>query len=114
MDDFSPNASERPEQPVQDLDEIVSRGRRRRRQDRRVLDVPVEVEFVDHSGAGRTRDLSQSGLLFVSDDRVRVRVSFEVDGEHVVREGRLVRAQPMAGGKTAYALQFDDDREPLE
>lgn len=94
---------------LEGLERIGARGRRRRRADRRVLETAVELELEGESVAGRSRDLSRSGMLLLADERLVVRVRFELDGLEIERTGRLVRSQPMAGGQTAYAIQFDDE-----
>lgn len=93
------------------LEALASRGRRRRRSDRRVVELPVELELEAARIDGTARDLSAGGTLLFADERLPVRVRLRIDGRLVERTGRLVRAQTLGAGQQAYAIQFD---EPLE
>jgi hypothetical protein len=93
------------------LESLASRGRRRRRSDRRVVELPVELELEAARVDGTARDLSAGGTLLFADERLPVRVRLRIDGRLVERTGRLVRAQTLGAGQQAYAIQFD---EPLD
>ncbi|MEO0652149.1 MAG: PilZ domain-containing protein [Planctomycetota bacterium] len=101
-------SNRRRDRAAEGLEEIVARGRRNRRSDRRVVEVPAEVKLDPQELEARTQDVSNGGVLLVAEGHLKVRVSFEVDGETVEREARLIRCQQLAAGQIAYALQFYD------
>jgi hypothetical protein len=56
---------------------------------------------------GRAENLSSSGVLFFSEGDLRVTVEVDEQGQKLVREGRLVRAQRMRDGRLGWAVEFD-------
>ncbi len=57
--------------------------------------------------AGRTENVSESGVLFFSPGELRVSVEIEDQGTKQVHTGRLVRAQRMRGDQIGWAVEFD-------
>ena len=74
-----------------------------------MIDTAVELHLDASTLEGRSKDLSDGGVLLFADERLPLRVRLEVDGQEIVRTGRLARAQRMPGGKVAYAIEFDSD-----
>lgn len=79
-----------------------------RRKTRNPLNATVTMRF-DPSGVEGTADnMSSVGLMFFTDDALRVTVEFEEDGKVHTRQGRLVRVQRMNDTNTGVALEFDE------
>lgn len=58
---------------------------------------------------GNAENVSGVGVLFFTDDSLRVTVELEgADGETVTRTGQLVRVQRLSLDSTGFAVEFDD------
>ncbi len=79
----------------------------RRVADRRSSDATLELHLDEQTLAGRTDNVSEVGILFFSDDALRVTVSWDQDGDRRTRAGRLVRAQRVDGRRLGLAVEFD-------
>ncbi len=78
----------------------------RRRSERQAaesrLDLVVETDRI----VGVADNLSEVGVLFYSDQPLRVRVELQDGG---TRRGRLVRIQRTSGSSVGFAVEFDRD-----
>ena len=94
-----------PLRPVDDRASIETSDRRQ--SERKQAHGAVHMVLETKELSGRAQNVSQTGLLFFSDDPLRVRVSIQEHG--VVREltGRLVRAQRMKGDELGWAIEID-------
>lgn len=79
----------------------------RRSADREPSSGPLHVAIDAASLAGAIQNVSESGVLFTSEEPLRVEVRFQEDGDGPARRGRLVRVQVVDGRQTAYAIEFD-------
>jgi hypothetical protein len=79
-----------------------------RRAPRRALEVPIRLRVVGQGVAGITDNVSGVGLMFFTDEPLRVVVELEQDGRSVSYAGRLVRAQKMSATTTGFAIEFDE------
>ena len=86
-----------PEQPATAAED-------RRREDRAPACAPARLEL-----RARIENVSQGGLFAVLEDAIEFDV--QVDGEPGTRRVRLVRAQPIPGGKMGLGLQFVDSSD---
>ncbi|HJO26660.1 MAG: hypothetical protein CMK00_08860 [Planctomycetes bacterium] len=57
--------------------------------------------------AGQAENISETGILFFTNQPLRVTVEVEEDGVLSSRSGRLVRAQRVGGDSTGWAVEFD-------
>lgn len=81
---------------------------RRKNARRRVL-AQVRMTIENPQIQGVSDNLSQVGLLFFSQDAVRVTVEVDDEGETKVMHGKLVRAQRMKETSTGFAVEFDPE-----
>ena len=70
-------------------------------------EVTVAIESVTLRGSGE--NVSHSGVFFIADEVIRVRVSI---GGKIV-DGDLVRVESHGHGRTGIAIRFDEASEPL-
>ena len=76
---------------------------------REALETAVRVELTDTHVAGTTRNVSDNGLLMVTDESLEVSIEY-LDGEQpVARRGRIVRVQGLSGSGLGIAIAFDAD-----
>jgi PilZ domain len=80
----------------------------RRTSQRRATRSPVRVGIETRTLEGIADNISQTGVLFFSDDQVRVTVELDDNGRTLHRTGRLVRAQRIEGERTGWAVEFDE------
>ena len=82
----------------------------RRRSERQAHQAGLTLRLTTDSIRGITDNLSQIGVLFFSQEPLRVEVEVvDGDGETHVRTGRLVRVQRMSEANTGFAVEFDRD-----
>ena len=79
-----------------------------RRVARQAIEAPVRMRIETDFVAGVSDNLSAAGLLFFTDEPLRVVVELEVQGELRKFTGRLVRAQRMNERNTGLAVEFDE------
>ena len=84
-----------------------TQDRRSNDRQRMVAQVRMTVESTEVEGV--TDNISQVGLLFFSQDTVRVRLEVETDGVVKHFNGKLVRAQRMKETSTGFAVEFDPE-----
>ena len=78
-----------------------------RRSPRRPVEAPVRMTLDAGALAGVSDNVSGIGLMFFSEEPLRVTVELQEDGETKTYQGRLVRAQRMNETTTGYAIEFD-------
>ena len=97
----------RPE-PIRPVDDRASTETSDRRQsERKRAHGAVHMVLETKELSGRAQNVSQTGLLFFSDDPLRVRVSIQEHGVERELTGRLVRAQRMKGDELGWAIEID-------
>ncbi len=79
----------------------------RRRAPRRPHRGQVRLLVDGGSLEGPCDNLSQAGVLFFSDDVLRVTIEIEEDGQTRAIEGQLVRVERMSESRAGYAVEFD-------
>lgn len=89
----------------------LPQGAERRRSQRDALTLPVELCFNTEALAGSSADVSETGLLFLTDAPVEVVVRIETEAGPVEHRGRLVRGQQLGVTITALAIAFEPDSE---
>lgn len=83
--------------------DVGERRRGNRRESRGTVKVTVETREL----GGELENASPSGVLFLSEDALRVVIEFTDGGTAEKRSGRLVRAQRMTGDTVGWAVEFD-------
>ena len=78
-----------------------------RRDERRAVEAPVRMRIEAAELEGLSDNISAVGLMFFTEQPLRVVVEVEVDGQPRSFRGRLVRAQKMSAEATGYAIEFD-------
>ena len=81
----------------------------RRRSERIPMRAPLEMTVETAQLVGTTDNLSSIGVLFFSDDPLRVSIRVEVEGEEKLISGRLVRVQRMSDQSTGFAVEFEPE-----
>lgn len=81
----------------------------RRRSERVPLRAPVEMIVETGQLVGTTDNLSTIGVLFFSQEPLRVSIRVDVDGEEQTFAGRLVRVQRMSDQSTGFAVEFESE-----
>jgi len=103
----SPASAPRPVDPARDREAALDD---RRSRERKPSSAPLRVTLQEPAFEGVSDNLSEAGVFFTSEGRLRVRVELEVDGVRREYTGALVRVQRMSADSTGYAIEFD--REP--
>lgn len=80
-----------------------------RRVDRRALEAPVRMHLEITTLEGVSDNISRAGLLFFSDEGVRVRVEVLDPAGARTYTGRLIRLQRMSETSTGLAVEFDPE-----
>ena len=78
-----------------------------RTSERRDVEAPVRLRIDSSSIQGTSDNLSSAGLLFFTDEPLRVTVEIEEQGELKSYRGRLLRVQRMSESSTGLAVEFD-------
>lgn len=90
-------ASERPSSQIAD----------KRRADRQALEAPVRMRIETGSVEGVSDNFSTAGIMFFTEEPIRVSVEVvEPDGPRTFH-GRIVRVQRMNESNTGLAIEFD-------
>jgi len=84
-------------------DGTADRRATRRRDSAARIRLSIEASELD----GRADNISETGILFLTEDSLRVVVEMEENGTRRRRAGRLIRAQVMEPGKIGWAVEFD-------
>ena len=80
-----------------------------RRSDRRALEAPVRLRLETRELVGQSENLSRAGLLFFSDEPLRVSVEVQETSGVRTYTGRLIRVQRMSESSTGLAIEFDPE-----
>ena len=96
-----------PRQPVDPVSQVGTSDRRRA--PRHAVALPVHVAFPGEGLSGTSADVSDVGVLCVTDEPLELVVRIEQDGGTVERRGRLVRAQQLGAVSFALAIEFDEE-----
>ena len=78
---------------------------RRREPERVPLEGEVVVQIEPGQVIGSGQNLSEDGVFFVADGKLRVRV--RIEGREGEFFGELVRVESLAAGQTGIAVRFD-------
>ena len=80
-----------------------------RRSDRKALEAPVSIRLETSTLSGQTDNISRAGLLFFTDEPIRVTLEVvEASGKRTFH-GRLIRLQRMSEASTGLAIEFDPE-----
>lgn len=79
----------------------------RRISQREALRGKIRVSIETTVLEGFADNISQTGVLFFSEEPLQVTVEMDENGTQVTRQGRLVRAQRMQGNSVGWAVEFD-------
>jgi hypothetical protein len=80
-----------------------------RRTDRRALEAGVTMRFETSQLVGQSDNISRAGILFYSDQPVRVTIELSDPSGPRTYHGRLIRLQRMSESNTGLAVEFDPD-----
>jgi hypothetical protein len=79
----------------------------RRRANRDTTEAGILLKIETRTLAGVNDNISSAGLLFFTDETIRVTVEVSTPGGTQTHTGRLVRAQRMGESSTGIAVEFD-------
>ena len=79
----------------------------RRRSKRHPINGKVELTLCTTELDGVAENLSRTGILFYTDQPVRVEVEVEENGVARKRIGTLVRCERIQGDRRGWAVEFD-------
>jgi hypothetical protein len=79
----------------------------RRRAQRDPLEAAILLKLETLTLSGMNDNISSAGLLFFTDEPIRVTVEVSTPGGTETFSGRLVRAQRMGETSTGIAVEFD-------
>jgi hypothetical protein len=80
-----------------------------RRTRRKSLESTVTMRLETDSLVGQGDNISLAGLLFYSDQPLRVAVEVEQGGTSRTYHGRLIRLQRISDSSTGLAVEFDPE-----
>lgn len=80
----------------------------RRRAQRFEVQGKVTLHLHDSELEGVSSNLSRTGVLFFTEEPVRVTVELEEEGVVRRRTGTLVRCERIRGERRGWAVEFDD------
>ena len=80
-----------------------------RRSDRRAHEAPVSIQLETRSLAGQTDNISRAGLLFFTEEPIRITLEVGEPGARRTYHGRLIRLQRMSEASTGLAIEFDPE-----
>ena len=80
-----------------------------RRTDRKELEASITMRLETDELVGQGDNISRAGLLFFSDQPLRVSVEVEQGGELRTFHGRLIRLQRISDASTGLAIEFDPE-----
>ena len=88
-------------------DKRETRVGERRRGRREPLTGRLRLFMEAQSIEGEADNASRSGVLFFTDEDLRVEVEFEEKGQRVRKRGRLVRCERIRGTRCGWAVEFE-------
>jgi hypothetical protein len=77
--------------------------------DRRAIEAPVRMHLETVTLEGLSDNISRAGLLFFSEEGLRVRVEVVEPNGTRSYTGRLIRLQRMSESSTGLAVEFDPE-----
>lgn len=80
-----------------------------RRTNRRDVEAPVKMSIETSSLTGISDNLSRAGLLFFTEEPLRVTVELKDAGGQRTYRGRLIRLHRMSETSTGLAIEFDPE-----
>ena len=80
-----------------------------RRTDRRALEAGVTMHLETSVLVGQADNISRAGILFYSDQPVRVTIELAEPSGTRTYHGHLIRLQRMSEASTGLAVEFDAD-----
>ena len=80
-----------------------------RRTNRKAVEAPVKMTLESGTLAGITDNISRAGLLFFTDEPLRVSVEVQEAGTVRLYRGRLIRLHRMSETNTGLAIEFDPE-----
>lgn len=80
-----------------------------RRTDRKAIEASVTMRLETSELVGQSDNLSRAGILFYSDQPVRVTIELADPSGPRTYHGRLIRLQRMSESNTGLAVEFDPD-----
>ncbi len=89
-------------------DEPTTSTQEQRRSARHVFEAPVSMKFEIDSIEGISDNISQVGVMFFTEQPLRVTVEIEEEGGTRSYSGRLMRLQRLNETSTGLAIEFDD------
>ena len=92
---------------MQDRDSVGTTDQRRT--NRRALEAGVTMRIETSVLAGQSDNISRAGILFYSEQPVRVTVELADANGARTYHGRLIRLQRMSESSTGLAVEFDAD-----
>lgn len=74
----------------------------------------MHVGFPEQPLKGTSADVSDVGVMFVTDQPLQVKVQIEEDGRILERIGRVIRTQQLGAVSTAIAIEFEEPEDGPE
>ena len=93
--------------PHPDSSEDAAGTLERRTDERQLAEAQITVQVDTSAFGGHTKNVSQAGAFFFSEDRLRVTVQIEDGAGRRVAQGHLVRVERLDAQTTGYAIEFD-------
>ncbi len=89
-------------------EETATNVKDQRRARRFAVEATVRMSFDADAIEGISDNVSQVGLMFFTEQPLRVKVDIEEEGGRRQRTGRLMRLQRLNDTNTGLAIEFDD------
>jgi hypothetical protein len=80
-----------------------------RRTNRKALEAQVSMRLETGTLSGQSDNISRAGILFYSDQPIRVSIEVQEAGGPKTFHGRLIRLQRISETSTGLAVEFDAD-----
>ena len=80
-----------------------------RRTNRKAVEAPVRMSLETSALHGISDNISRAGLLFFTDEPLRVTVEVKEPGGPRTYRGRLIRLHRMSETSTGLAIEFDPE-----
>ena len=80
-----------------------------RRTNRKDIEAPVTMRLETSALSGLSDNISRAGLLFFTEEPLRVTLEVQEGGGRRTYRGRLIRLQRMSESSTGLAIEFDPD-----
>lgn len=80
-----------------------------RRMTRKTLEAEIRMRMETTVVTGQSDNISRAGILFYSEEPIRVSIDVEEGGVLRTHHGRLIRLQRISDSNTGLAVEFDPD-----